>query len=131
MTVDSPIQVTGYSQAAYNAPLIVQWTGGAATSVVKVSLVASAGLTQYTAYGYTAATAGSYSFQPICSGNPVSAGGNGVFCTFGIPGLSEVVVEQMPATDQVAIFQANGITSDIRAYWINRYVFGTVAPAEN
>jgi len=124
MTVDSPIQVTGYSQAADNAPLIVQWTGGAAASVVKVSLVAYAGLTQYTAYGYTAATAGSYSFQPICAGNPVSAGGNGVFCTFGIPWLSEVVVEQMPATDQVATFRANGITSDIRAYWNNRYVFG-------
>jgi len=130
MTVDSPIQVTGYSQAAYNAPLIVQWTGGAATSVVKVSLVAYAGLTQYTAYGYTAATAGSFSFQPLCSGNPPPEG-NGVYCTFGIPGLSEVVVEQMPATDQVATYQANGITSDIRAYWINRYVFGTVAPAEN
>jgi uncharacterized protein (TIGR03437 family) len=124
MTVDSPIQVTGYSQVAYNEPLTVQWTGGAATSVVKVSLVAKTGLTQYTAYGYTAATAGSYSFQPICSGNPVSAGGNGVVCGFGLPGLSEVVVEQVPAADQVSIFQANGITSDIRAYWIYRYVIG-------
>jgi uncharacterized protein (TIGR03437 family) len=123
MTVDSPIQVTGYSQAAYNEPLIVQWTGGAATSVVKVSLVAKTGLTQNTAYGYTAATAGSYSFQPICSGNPAPAG-NGVYCSFGIPGLSEVVVEQMPATDQVSTFQASGITSDIRAYWIYRYVIG-------
>jgi len=34
------------------------------------------------------------------------------------------MVEQMPATDQVSTFKASGITSDIRAYWIYRYVIG-------
>ncbi len=127
MMVDSPIQITADripADISSGEPLIVQWTGGAATSVVKVSLVYKTSLTQYTAYGYTAATAGSYNFQPICSGNPVSAGGNGVVCGFGLPGLSEVVVEQMPATDQVSTFRASGITSDIRTYWIFRYVIG-------
>jgi hypothetical protein len=96
--------------------------------VVRVSLV-SQGLTYArTDYGYTPASNGSFSFQPICTGNPVSAGGNGVFCTFGIPGVTEVVVEQMPATAQVSTFQASGITGSIQVSWTYRYIFGLVPP---
>jgi uncharacterized protein (TIGR03437 family) len=129
MTLDSPIQITGHQVPAdisSGQPITVQWSAGAATSVVKVSLVYKSFLTEYTAYNYTPASTGSYSFQPICSGNPFPAG-NGVMCGFGLPGLTEVVVEQMPAIEQVSAFQASGITSDIRASWTYRYVFG-IAP---
>ena len=128
--VPSPIQITAVQVPADisgGEPITVQWTGGSATSVVKVSLVNKLFLTEYSAYGYTAASAGSYTFQPICPGNPVSAGGNGRICSFGLSGLKELVVEQMPVTDQVSTFQASGSTDDIRASWIYRYVFG-VAP---
>ncbi|MBV9507939.1 MAG: hypothetical protein JO323_23360 [Acidobacteriia bacterium] len=130
ITLDPPIQITGRQVPANissGEPITVQWTGGAPSSVVKVSLVYKSFLTDYTAYGYTSAGSGSYSFQPFCTGNPVSAGGNGVVCAFGLPGLSELVVEQMPAADQVSSFQAGGITSNIQASWIYRYVIG-VAP---
>jgi hypothetical protein len=128
MIVDPPIQITGHQiPSDMFEPIAVQWTGGAATSMVKVSLVYKSFVT-YMAYGYTAATAGSYSFQPLCTGHSVSSGGNGVFCGFGIPGLTEVVVEQMPATDQIATFHATGITSDIHAFWIYRYVIGITSP---
>jgi uncharacterized protein (TIGR03437 family) len=126
MTIDSPIQISAVDVPADISgaqPITVQWTGGGAASVVKVSLVFKSFLIEDTSYGYTAASTGSYSFQPSCSGNPPPAG-NGVVCNFGLPGLSEVVVEQMPATDQVSAFQASGITSDIRAFWIYRYVIG-------
>ncbi len=127
VTLNPPIQITAVNPpeaAGTNEPFTVQWSGGSEDDVVKVSLVFKTFMTQYSSYGYVSATAGSYSFQSICTGNPVSAGGNGVFCTFGLPGITEVVVEQMPATDQLATFQASGITGDIQVSWIYRYVIG-------
>ncbi|HEY7389911.1 MAG TPA: IPT/TIG domain-containing protein [Bryobacteraceae bacterium] len=125
MIVDSPIQITAAQVPANifgREPITVRWTGAAATSVVKVSLVYKSFLTEYTAYGYTAASAGSFSFQPLCTGNPISAGGSGMICGFGLPGLTEVVVEQMPAADQVSTFQTSGITRNIQVSWVYRYV---------
>jgi len=124
-TLDPPIQITALNPPETTGePFTVEWNGGSAGDVVKVSLVFNAFMTQYSSYGYISASAGSYSFQPICTGNPVSAGGNGVFCSFGLPGITEVVVEQMPAADQLATFQASGITGNIQVQWIYRYVIG-------
>ena len=133
MMVDSPIRITADHVPSdipgdpSGEPITVQWVGGAANSVVKVSLVFKSFLTEYRAYGYTAASAGSYTFRPSCSGNPAPAG-NGVVCSFGLPELSELVVEQIPAADQISTFEASGITGNIRASWVYRYVIGVAAP---
>jgi uncharacterized protein (TIGR03437 family) len=127
VTLDAPIQITAVTPGetgSSGTPYTIAWTGGSPNDMVKVSLV-SQGFTSVTSdYGYTPASTGFFSFQPICSGNPVSAGGNGVFCTFGIPGVTEVVVEQMPATAQVSSFQASGITGGIQVSWTYRYIVG-------
>ncbi len=128
ITVDSPIRITNTqipADISSGQPITVAWSGGASTSTVKVSLVYKSALGDYTAFGYTPSTTGSFTFQPICFGHSVSSGGNGVICGFGIPGLTEVVVDQMPATGQVSTFPAPGITSDVQATWDYRYVFGT------
>ncbi len=128
ITVDAPIQITAIIAPANSGdPCTVEWTGGSPTSMVKVSLVYKAFLTERYDYAYASARAGSYSFQPICSGNPVPAG-NGVFCSFGLPAVTEVVAEQMPTTDQMSTFQASGITGGVQVYWIYRWIFGFVEP---
>jgi len=128
VTLDPPIRITAVNPPpnpnSGGAPFTVEWTGGSPGSVVKVSLVFKAFMSQYSSYGYTSASAGSYSFQPVCSGNPVSAGGNGVFCFFGLPGITEVDVEQMPASGLLPAFQAGGITGGVQVSWIYRYVIG-------
>ncbi len=126
MTLDSPIQITATqipANLSSGQPITLQWTGGAATGDVKVSLVYKSFLGDYAAYGYTPASAGSFTFQPICIGNAVPAG-NGVICSFGIPGATELIVDQMPVTNQVSTFQTPGITSDVQASWLYRYIFG-------
>ena len=123
-SLGSPIQVTAVHRPGMPGdPLTVSWTGGSPGDIVKISLVNPLPV-EYSSYAYTTAGAGSYRFTPNCSGNPVLSGGNGVYCDFGIPHVRQVVVEQMPAPDQVASFHATGITADIQASWIYRFVFG-------
>jgi len=125
VTLDPPTKITDVNPPETTGePFTVQWAGGSSGDVVKVSLVFRTFMTQYLSYGYISAGAGTYSFQPICTGNPVSAGGSGVFCTFGMPGVAEVVVEQMPPTDQLSTFQTSGLSGNIQVQWIYRYVIG-------
>jgi hypothetical protein len=129
--LDPPIQITAVhppANVSAGEPFTVQWSGGSPGSVVKVSLRFKRFMTEYASYGYTSAGAGTYSFQPICSGHSVESGGNGVFCSFGLPAVTEVVVEQMPATNQVSTFNASGITGDIQVRWTYRYVIGLARP---
>lgn len=109
--------------AGGSAPFVITWSGGSPKSILRISLVYQNPVYQQSDYAYAPADAGSYSFMPACSGNPVPMG-NGVFCTFGLPEINEVVVEQMPPTAQAAVFQAAGITGNIQATWTYRYVFG-------
>jgi hypothetical protein len=52
---------------------------------VKVNLLSESMVSSSYDYSYVDAAAGSVTFQPLCSGYPVWAGGNGVSCTFGLP----------------------------------------------
>jgi uncharacterized protein (TIGR03437 family) len=124
VTVDPPIQITAVGMPANSPnPITIAWTGAAPNSVVKVSLVYKSFMSSTSSYGYAPASAGSFSFQPVCSGNPVPMG-SGVVCSFGLPGITEVVVEQMPLANQVPTFQASGITGGVQVWWTYRYVIG-------
>lgn len=127
VTVDSPIQikaVTPGSDVAPGTPYTVTWSGGSANDVVKLTLVYQHWIYDEFDYGYAPASAGSISFYPFCSGNPVSAGGNGVVCGFGLTDVTEIVVEQIPASAQIPTVLAAGLTGGVRVLWSYRYVFG-------
>jgi hypothetical protein len=127
--VDPPIQITAVDVPAANSanPLTITWTGAAPNSVVKASLVYRNFSDDLADYGYVPAGAGTFTFQPICVGNPAPMG-SGRYCSFGLPEVTEVVVKQMPLTAQIPTFQASGVTGGIQIQWSYRYVFGVPAP---
>jgi uncharacterized protein (TIGR03437 family) len=133
LSVGSPIQiqttfVPGTSISQFQ-PLVIKWTGGDPGTLVKVSLISvlqAGGVDSVYDYGYKDAESGSFTFTPHCSGLPPEAGGNGVFCTFGIPpsGNATVVVEVAPAPSKVMQVSAQGVTGAVQISWVYRYVFG-------
>jgi hypothetical protein len=86
---------------------------------VKVSLLYPSFMTTYAAYGYAPATDGIFTFQPGCTGTSA-----GMICALPIPGLTQIVVEQMPAMDRIPTLQTSGITGSIQASYTYRHVFG-------
>ena len=129
LTVPAPIQIQ--TSLAPGTPLsasqglTVNWTGGAGT-IVKVSLVAPNGIFSISDYGYADGSTGSFTFDGICSGNPVSQGGNGVSCSFGLgtPNDALVIVEVSPSSGTAATVSAQGLTNGVQLSWMYRYVFG-------
>jgi hypothetical protein len=101
------------------------WTGGSPNDMVKVSLIYQGLTGAYSDYAYVPAGEGSFSSQPLCSGEP-SPMGNGVYCTFVIPAVTELLVEHLPTT--VSSFQAPGITGNVQVTWTYRYIFDFVTP---
>jgi uncharacterized protein (TIGR03437 family) len=128
VAVDPPIQVTAVDALASNSPnpVTIAWAGAAPNSMVKVSLVYSSFMSSRSSYGYAPASAGSFTFQPVCSGNPVPMG-SGVVCSFGLPGITEVVVEQMPLAARTPTFQVSGLSGDVQIWWTYRYIIGVPA----
>jgi uncharacterized protein (TIGR03437 family) len=131
LKVDAPIQMqTPLPVLNPNAPFTVRWTGGTAGDKVMVSLYSGSVPYQQFDYGSADASAGSFTFNPVCSGNPVSAGGNGVVCSFGIPltPAAQVVIQvSPPATTSISV---PGITGSVQLAWLFRYVFGNVTQAQ-
>ena len=129
VAVDPPIQITGVGVPATDSPnpVTVAWAGAAPNSVVKISLVYQSFMNSTSSFGYAPASAGAFSFQPVCTGNPVPQG-SGVVCSFGLPGITEIVVEQMPLADQIPTFQASGLSGGVQISWTYRYVFGVPNP---
>ncbi len=122
VAVDPPIQITAAVTPVINSkPITIEWAGAAPNSIVKVSLVYQSFMTSVSSYGYAPASAGSFTFQPVCAGNPVPMG-SGVVCSFGLPGITEIVVEQMPLADRVPTIQVSGITGGVQVWWTYRYV---------
>lgn len=132
LSVGSPIQIqtplVPGTPIPWNQPLVIKWMGGDPGTLVKVSLISGQdqGLFYAYDYGYAAATTGSFAFSPICSGNPVGLGGNGVICSFGLPSSrnARVVAEVAPAPSKVTQVGAKGITGAVQVFWVYRYVFG-------
>jgi hypothetical protein len=129
VSLGSPIQIstrlTSGTTISSSQPFTIEWTGGDAGTFVKVSLGNGNVVDEYT-YEYADAASGSLTLSPICEGNPVSAGGNGVVCSFGIPYSTnaQVVVEVLPAASAVSFVTADGITQSVQMSWTYRYVFG-------
>jgi hypothetical protein len=123
--VGSPIQVHTATLApgtvvSSSVPFTVSWTGGDPGTLVTVYIVSGTGLAALADYAQADASAGTVTFDPMCSGNP-SPMGNGVFCSFGLPlAPLEVVVD----VSNTIPFSAEGITGGVQATWDYRYVFG-------
>jgi uncharacterized protein (TIGR03437 family) len=129
----SPIQIQASPLASGNTisssrPFTVNWTGGDPGALVTVYMVAGIGLSARADYAQADASSGSLTFVPLCSGNPISAGGNGVICYFGIsgtnPGEFEVIVDVTPSASDIASWSAKGVTGALQAFWDYRYIFG-------
>jgi len=118
-TVGSPIQIqtnlSPGSAVSSDQPFALTWSGGDSGTQVSVKLVYTTPLGDYYDYSYTDAANGSLSFSPICTGNPFPAG-NGQFCTFGLPGINQVIVDVSPGPDHVASLSAQGITGGVQVF---------------
>jgi uncharacterized protein (TIGR03437 family) len=129
LTVSSPIQIqtslTPGTTISASLGLVVNWTGGSGT-IVKVSLVVPVGISSNFDYGYADGSSGSFTLGGMCSGNPVSDGGNGVFCSFGLPSTDNatVIVEVSPLSGSATSVSAEGLTEGVQLSWMYRYVFG-------
>jgi len=125
IAVGSPIQVQTATLApgtvvSSSVPFTVNWTGGDPGTLVTIYIVSGTGLAALADYAQADASAGTVTFDPMCSGNP-SPMGNGVFCSFGLPlAPLEVVVD----VGNTIPFSAEGITGGVQATWDYRYVFG-------
>ena len=133
LAAGSPIQIQASplasgSTISSSKPFSVNWTGGDPGALVTVYMVAGIGLNARADYAQANASSGSLTFDPVCSGNPVSAGGNGVVCSFGIPpthpGEFEVIVDVTPSSSNIVSWSAKGITGAVKAFWDYRYIFG-------
>jgi uncharacterized protein (TIGR03437 family) len=129
LRVGSPIQIQSAlapgTQINSSEPFVIRWTGGDPGTLVKVSLVSVGPVYSQYDYGYADAASGSFTFDPICDGNPVSNGGNGVSCSFGLPSSedAEVIVEVAPAPGTETHVTARAITDSVQLSWLYRYVF--------
>lgn len=129
LTVGSPIQLqTTFPPGmviSSSEPLTVKWTGGDPGTLVRFSLTSGQGSAARSAYTYADATAGSLSIPPRCTGQPVSAGGNGVLCGFDLPmsATAQIGIQVLPAPDHVATVTLPGVTGPVRLLWQYSYSF--------
>jgi hypothetical protein len=123
LVVGSPIQLQSSfppgTAISFSQPFTVKWTGGDPGTLVKVTLISG----DRSDYTYADAGSGSLTISPICMGNPVSAGGNGYFCTFALlPSQdAQLTVEVLPA--QVTTINVPGITGPVQLSWEYSYNF--------
>jgi hypothetical protein len=131
--VGSPIQLqTSWvsSQRQFPAtisssqPLTVKWTGGDSSSLVRFSLCSTDSVQGTLCdYSYAHTSDGSLTVSPLCTGHSVSSGGNGVFCSWGLP-LStnaQIVIDVLPSASQT--IAVSGVTGLVTVSWRYRYTF--------
>jgi uncharacterized protein (TIGR03437 family) len=133
LTIPPPIQITTPltpgTQISVSNNLVINWTGGAPGELVRLRLVANNGLFNGVDTAYVDASSGTFTFSPICTGNPVQMGGNGVYCALGFfmtPGSTakmSVEVELLPSSGYGNAVSAQGLTQGVQLSWMYRYVF--------
>jgi uncharacterized protein (TIGR03437 family) len=130
--VGSPIQIETAPLApgtiiSSTSPLTVSWSGGHAETLVTMWLIEGSGLAAVADYAQVDGSAGSITIGEYCTGNPVSAGGNGVVCELGaLPGYNPVtvVIDVTPYPAKIVLRDAQGVTGPVEVNWDYRYVFG-------
>jgi uncharacterized protein (TIGR03437 family) len=128
LTIPAPIQIQSTfapgTQISEAQPLTINWTGGTAGDLVKVSLLSSEDLVSSAyAYSYMDAGAGSFTFYPICTFNPDSTlGTGGEFCTLSLPASANasVIVEYSGASSATNV---QGVTGPVQLGWVYRFVY--------
>jgi len=137
LTIPPSIQIltslTPGTQVSVSHNFVIDWTGGTAGELVKVSFVASKGLFSSVSSAYIDASAGSFTFSPFCTGSPKS----GFICVFGVllsyPMSADdlsVEVEVLPSSGYSGTVSAEGLTQGVQLSWMYRYIFNglTFAP---
>jgi uncharacterized protein (TIGR03437 family) len=112
----------GTQLSASKSPVIT-WTGGDASSIVRVTLIGDTDqVGGVKAVWYTAANAGSMILSATCTGGP----GTPPFCTFGVPSTpkAELIIDVLPANGVADSIVAQGISQQVRFSWVYRHVFG-------
>ena len=132
LTIPPPIQITTPltpgKQISVSNNFVINWTGGTPGELVRLKLVANIGLFNGVDTAYVDASAGSYTFSPICIGNPPPMG-SGRACAFGVlmvPGATgevSVEVELLPSSGHANAVNALGLTQGVQLSWNYRYVF--------
>ena len=132
VTIPPPIQITTPltpgTQVSVSNNFVINWTGGAPGELVRLRLVANDGLFNSVDTAYVDAAAGTFTFSPICTGNPPPMG-SGRFCTFGVlmqpgpTGTLSVEVELLPSSGYANAVTAQGIKQGIQLSWMYRFVF--------
>jgi len=134
LTIGSPIVVQtnlspGTVLSAANPPT-VQWTGGDANSVVKLSLINDAiGLNVQSMTYFAPADAHSIKLQTFChQGNPLESGSG---CSFLLAaGAAHIIMEVLPANSAADSIPAPGLTQKINFTWSYRYIFDNLTLAD-
>jgi uncharacterized protein (TIGR03437 family) len=132
LTIPQPIQITtpltSDTHISVSNNFVINWTGGAAGELVRLRLVANNGLFSGVDTAYVDASAGSFTFYPICIGNPPPMG-SGRVCAFGVflvPGATgnvSVEVDLLPSSGYASSVNGQGVTQGVQLSWMYRYVF--------
>jgi hypothetical protein len=101
---------------SFDRPFTIQWKGGTAGTLVKVTLTSVNGPVSTSDYAYADASSGSITFDPLCI--------SGVCSLFlAIFNNVQVAVEVSPPPASAAVLTAQGVTGTVTATWTYRYVF--------
>lgn len=103
-------------------PPTIQWTGGDANSVVKVSLVThTPGTNSHSISYFAPANAHSITLETYCVSAEKPAVGA---CTFFVPnGSAYINLEVLPANTAADSIPASGLTGKVNLTWSYRYIF--------
>lgn len=133
LSVPAPIQIQTAlapgTQISVSHPFVINWTGGTAGELVKISLIGNTGLHTSASFAYMDASSGSFTFTPFCT--PVSPTHMGSpVCSFGVlmtyPSLADnysLEVDVMPSSGYAAALSTSGTTEGVQLSWKYRYVF--------
>ncbi|HVW10790.1 MAG TPA: hypothetical protein VHC90_19525 [Bryobacteraceae bacterium] len=134
LVIGSPIVVQtnlspGTVLSAATAPTI-QWTGGDANSVVRLSLVSNTpDLSLQSQTYYAPANAHSITLQTFCSERVIQPPA-GYQCSFLIPaGSAHITLDVLPTATAADSIPAQGLTQKLNLSWSYRYVFDSLTLA--
>ena len=132
LTVPQPIQIqtalTPGTQISVSQNFVINWTGGTPGELVQLRLMANDGLFTGVDTAYVDASAGSYTFYPICMGNPPPMG-SGRVCAFGVllesgpAGNVTIEVDLLPSSGYSNAVSAQGLTQGVQLSWMYRFIF--------